>query len=182
MFVFVFVFEKKIHRICISIWKIRKLVFVFVFVFEKTYLNPALKRAGQRHSTVTELLWFPHMCNICAIGSVSNTIPRCQSLDIRRDYYTSTLMYKCIDEAAPIRLINELVMTADVPSYPNRAVAQWDVHVPKPNNELYRQSFKYRSAISWNVLPHDIKNAPNIDEFKYLYKKHCFDKTLWLYL
>ena len=59
---------------------------------------------------------------------------------------------------------------------------QLNVHVPKPNNELYRQSFKYRSAILWNVLLHDIKNAPNIDEFKYLYKKHFFDKTLWLYL
>ena len=107
---------------------------------------------------------------------------RWQSLDTRRDYYTSTFMYKCINEAAPIRLINELVMTADVHSYPTRAATQGDVHVPKPNNELYRQSFKYRSAIVWNPLPHDIKNAPNINEFKYLYKIHFFGRTLWLYL
>ena len=91
-------------------------------------------------------------------------------------------MYKCINGAATIRLINELVMTADVHSYPTRAATQEDVHVSKPNNELYRQYFKYRSAILWNALPHDIKNAPNIDEFKYLYKKHFFDKTLSLYL
>ena len=62
-----------------------------------------LKRTRRRHSTITELPWFLHMCNICAIGSISNTIPRWQSLDIRRGYYTSTLMYKCIYEAAPIR-------------------------------------------------------------------------------
>ena len=84
---------------------------------------------------------------------------RWQSLDVRRDYYTSTLMYKCIYEAAPIRLINELRMTADLHSYPTRAATQ-DVHVPKRNNELYRQSFKYHSVILSNALPHDIKNAP----------------------
>ena len=50
------------------------------------------------------------------------------------------------------------------------------IQVPKPNIELYRQSFKYRAAVLWNDLLHDIKNAPNIDEFKYLYKKHVFDK------
>ena len=77
---------------------------------------------------------------------------------------------------APIRLINEVIMTADVHSYPTRAAQHGDVQVPKPNIELYRQSFKYRAAVLWNDLPQDIKNAPNIDEFKYLYKKHFFDK------
>ena len=50
------------------------------------------------------------------------------------------------------------------------------MQVPKPNIELYRQSFKYRAAVLWNDLLHDIKNAPNIDKFKYLDKKHVFDK------
>ena len=100
-----------------------------------------------------------------------------QSLDTRRDYYTATLMYKCVNETAPIRLIDELVMTADVHSYPTRAANNGDVLLPKPNNELFRQSFKYRSAMLWNALPQDLKNASSIDEFKYLYKKHSFDKT-----
>ena len=99
-----------------------------------------------------------------------------QSLNTRRDYYTATLMYKCINEVAPIRLINEVIITADVHSYPTRAAQHADVQVPKPNIELYRQSFKYRAAVLWNDLPQDIKNAPNIDEFKYLYKKHFSDK------
>ena len=77
---------------------------------------------------------------------------------------------------APIRFINEVVMSADVHSYPTRAAQHGDVHVPKPSIELYHQSFKYRAAVLWNDLPHDIKNAPSIDEFKYLYKKHLFDK------
>ena len=77
-------------------------------------------------------------------------------------------MYKCINELAPIRLINEVVMTADVHSYPTRA-AQHDVQVPKPNIELCRHSFKYHAAVLWNDLPQDMKNAPNTDELKYLY-------------
>ena len=68
---------------------------------------------------------------------------------------------------APIRLINGVVVTADVHSYPSRAAQHGDVHVPKPNIELYRQSFKYRAAVLWNDLLQDIKNAPYIDEFKY---------------
>ena len=72
---------------------------------------------------------------------------RWQSLDIRCDNSTSTFMYTCISEAASIRLINELFMNVGVNSYPTRTAVQGDVHVPKPNNELYRQSFKYRSVI-----------------------------------
>ena len=43
------------------------------------------------------------------------------------------LMYKCINEVATIRLISEVVMTADVHSYPTRADQHGDVQVPKPN-------------------------------------------------
>ena len=47
-------------------------------------------------------------------------------------------------------------MTADVHSYPTRAAQYGDVHVPKPNIELSRQSFKGRAAVLWSVLPQDI--------------------------
>ena len=47
---------------------------------------------------------------------------------------------------------------------------------PSPILNYNRQSFKYHAAVLWNDLPQDIKNAPSIDEFKYLYKKHFFDK------
>ena len=53
---------------------------------------------------------------------------------------------------APIRLINEVVMTANVHSYPTRAAQHGDVQVPKPNVELYRQSFKYRAAVLIPIL------------------------------
>ena len=40
MFLFLFVFEKKCHRIRICILKMGKLA--FVFLIEKTYFNPTL--------------------------------------------------------------------------------------------------------------------------------------------
>ena len=36
-----------------------------------------------------------------------------QALDIRRDYFLSTLVYKCIKGDAPMRLTNELIVSAD---------------------------------------------------------------------
>ena len=51
-------------------------------------------------------------------------------------------MYKCINEVAPTRLINEVVMTADVHSYSTRAAYHGDVHVPMSIIELYRQLFE----------------------------------------
>ena len=57
---------------------------------------------------------------------------------------------------APIPLINDVVMTADVHSYPTRAAQYGDVHVPNPNIELIRQSFKGRAIVLWSVLPQDI--------------------------
>ena len=39
-----------------------------------------------------------------------------------------------------------------------------------------RNSFKYRAAVLWNTLPRDIREAQNIDEFKYRYRKHYLTK------
>ena len=61
-------------------------------------------------------------------------------------------MHKCM-EVVHTRLINEVVMIADAHSHPTRAVQHGDVHVPKPNIESYRQSFRYLTAILWNGLP-----------------------------
>ena len=70
---------------------------------------------------------------------------------------------------SPARLVNEVVMTPDVHSYSTRATHQGDVHMPKSNIELYRQS--YTCLMERNDLPQDIKNAPNIEEFKNRFKK-----------
>ena len=97
-----------------------------------------------------------------------------QTLDIRRDYFISTLMYKCIRGNAPVRLTNELIMTADTHDCNTRASTRGVLQVPKPSSELFRNSFRYKRATLWNRLSSHIKDAPDVDRFKCLYKKWFF--------
>ena len=97
-----------------------------------------------------------------------------QTLDIRRDYFLSTLMYKCIKGNAPVRLTNELIMTADTHDCITRASTRGVLQVPKPSSELFRNSFRYKGTTLWNSLPSHIKDAPDVDRFKCLYKKWFF--------
>ena len=97
-----------------------------------------------------------------------------QTIDQRRNYFTATLMYRCINGIAPQRLINELVMSCDTHDIPTRFSENNNVQVPHPNYEIYRRSFKYQSAILWNGLPPHLKNAPDIYAFKQLYKSQYF--------
>lgn len=99
-----------------------------------------------------------------------------QTLDERRDFFTATLMYKCINGLAPTRLADEVVMSADTHNRNTRATAAiGQVNVPTPKREIFRNSFKYRGAVLWNQLPDHIKAATNIDHFKYMYKKQYFN-------
>ena len=97
-----------------------------------------------------------------------------QTIDQRRNYFTATLMYRCINGIAPQRLINELVMSCDTHDIPTRFSENNNVQVPQPNYEIFRRSFKYQSAILWNGLPSHLKNAPDIYAFKQLYKSQYF--------
>ena len=71
-----------------------------------------------------------------------------QTLDIRRDYFLSTLMYKCIKGNAPVLLTNELIMTADTHDCNAKASAGGVLQVLKPSSELFRNSFRYKGATS----------------------------------
>ena len=99
-----------------------------------------------------------------------------QTIEERRNYFTATLMYRCIYEQAPIRLINELVMITDSHERNTRSAAHLNVKIPKPNVELFRNSLRYRGALLWNSLPSELKTATNVDVFKYRYKKLFFKK------
>ena len=98
------------------------------------------------------------------------------SFDKRRDYFTATMMFKCINGLAPLRLTNELSAIGDAHSANTRASSNGNILVPMPHVEQFRNSFKYRGAVLWNTLPRDIREAQNIDEFKYRYRKHYLTK------
>ena len=81
-------------------------------------------------------------------------------------------MFKCMNGAAPHRLIDELVMTCDTHELTTRSATNGSLQIPKPNNELFRNSLLYQGSLLWNSLPPEIQNAPDILSFKKLYKSH----------
>ena len=98
------------------------------------------------------------------------------SFDNRRDYFTTTMMFKCVNGLAPLRLINQLNVISDAHSANTRASSNGNILVLMPHVEQFRNSFKYRGKVLWNTLPRDIHGAQNIDEFKYRYRKHYIIK------
>ena len=83
-------------------------------------------------------------------------------------------MYKCINETAPRRLIDELVLTNHAHQVYTRSTQNLNVHVPQPKQEIYRNSFKYQGAVLWNSLPAQLKSAADLNSFKRMYKEMFF--------
>ena len=94
-----------------------------------------------------------------------------QSIEIRRNYFTATLMYKIAHEIAPKRLVDSFVYATDTHDRTSRSSSNYTFQVPEPNFEFYRNSPNYQGTILWNSLPSQLKNASDIDSFKSLYKK-----------
>ena len=97
-----------------------------------------------------------------------------QTIEQRKNYYTASMMYKCIHGTAPVHLLNKLVMSSDTHDRTTRSSLNGDIQIPQPKLEIFRNSFKYQSAITWNSLPAHLKQAPDIDEFKRQYKSYYF--------
>ena len=95
---------------------------------------------------------------------------RWQTIEQRRDYFTATLMHKCIYNTAPIHLRNNIVMTADTHDIPTRATVNGIIQVPQPNCEIFKTSFRYQSACLWNSLPPELRKLNEINSFKSTYK------------
>ena len=98
-----------------------------------------------------------------------------QTVEQRRDYFTATLMYKCIHGIAPQRLMNELVMSNETHNIPTRSTQNFNVQVPEPKYEIFRNSFRYQGALLWNSLPAQLKNSNDIASFKKYYKNLYFN-------
>ena len=97
-----------------------------------------------------------------------------QSIDTRKKYFLSSLMYKTIHGQAPIWLSNNVLMANENHNRSTRYASNQNVVVPKPNYEIFRKSFQYQGSMVWNGLPPQLKEANNLNSFKYLYKKLLF--------
>ena len=66
-----------------------------------------------------------------------------QSIEQRRDYFVATLMYKCMHEMAPTRIINEITKVSDTHDVNTRLANTDDLYIPEPKCELFFSAFRY---------------------------------------
>ena len=78
------------------------------------------------------------------------------SFDNRRDYFTATMMFKCINGLAPLRLINELNAISDAYSANTQASSNGNILVPMPHVEQFRIFFSNIEVQSYGTHCHVI--------------------------
>ena len=105
--------------------------------------------------------------------SIINSL-KWQSIDTRRDYFLSCIMYNCIHGKAAVRLCNEVEMVFDRHGFNTILANTLNVVLPKPNLECFKNCFRYAGGKIWNSLPSAFQNAKSIDVFKRMYKDKFF--------
>ena len=85
----------------------------------------------------------------------------------RRDYFTLLQYYKCINDAAPVYLLNNVTLCSEVNSgYALRSSDSPNVLPQFPENSTIRNSYSYHGAMLWNNLPGHLKSCMSIEDFK----------------
>ena len=108
--------------------------------------------------------------------SVSDMIAKLGWMKIKQrlTYFTCILMFKCLNNMAPVELCNAFTYLKDVSTINTRSIASEKLCVPKPNCEMFRKSLCYRGASMWNKLPIELRNIINIGSFKIALRKLIF--------
>ena len=95
-----------------------------------------------------------------------------QSVTQRIQYNTSLIMYKVINNLAPVYL-QQLVQEREV-SFVTRYAIACPLLIRKPRTDYFKRSFHYQGSNVWNKLPDCVRSLPSLP----LYKKQV--KTLSL--
>ena len=85
------------------------------------------------------------------------------NLSIRRKKIKAQLMFKILKGNAPSYLKSLFsVRTLDYDVRNNRS----KLNIPKPRTNYLKRSISYSGALLWNNLPQEIRNLPNLSQFK----------------
>ena len=66
-------------------------------------------------------------------------------------------MFKCMNGLAPDYLSIKFTACTDLYNYCLRSTTSELLHVPRPNSDFLKRTFKYSGLITWNNLPNNIK-------------------------
>ena len=94
------------------------------------------------------------------------------TLQNRRNYRLTCLMFKCMHGLAPTYLTDRITLNCDIHEYGTRAALNDDLYVPTAKTECLRKTFLYNGAITWNNLPVNLKQIPTLECFKSSCFKH----------
>ena len=81
-------------------------------------------------------------------------------------YITACLMYKCINNKAPLYLCENLNLVSNSHKYNTRSAINNDLVVPFPNTSSFKTSFLYQGPTVWNNLPLSTRNSCSLQSFK----------------
>ena len=92
-------------------------------------------------------------------------------------YFTSCLLYKCLNDLAPTYLTNQFQYIRQYHNYPTRSANLSNLVMPRPNTSLFTHSFSYFGAKTWNTLPLHVRTSTSFSTFKPSLKKILSDVT-----
>ena len=88
----------------------------------------------------------------------------------RFKYFTSCLMFKCLNEQAPFSLCEKFTYLSDSQSYSTRSARSGLLKIPRFHVSAYKKSFAYNGATTWNNLPANLRSCSSLIAFKNVYK------------
>ena len=84
----------------------------------------------------------------------------------RRDYFSGIYVYKSLNYQFPSYMSHLLHHVSEYNMHSTRNNVESKLYIPKPNIEIYRQSFQYAAPKFYNSLPTDITACTSLDQFK----------------
>ena len=84
------------------------------------------------------------------------------SLDERRAIMKSRLMYKTVNQLAPLRLCNIFQLFDNKYNLRGKLTG---LFIPRPRIEFLKKSFSYNGAKLWNRIPEDIRSLASYNSF-----------------
>ena len=80
------------------------------------------------------------------------------------------LLFKCLNGLVPDYFNQYFTLNKSIHRLNTRQSN--DIHLPKPNFEVFKKSFIYSAAYNYNSLPNSIKQSTSLNNFKTEIYKH----------
>ena len=95
------------------------------------------------------------------------------TINQRYVYFTSFLMYKCLNGLSPPYLSSLFhYVNSNTHSSSNN-----DLSVPRPHTEIFERSLAYAGPKLWNKIPLSIREVSNMSAFKHHMRRFILNDT-----